>query len=450
MNSMKHLFVNSTERLSSLLKRIKQETSKKITLVIPKGAVILKSLDNLKKIKKKAKILRKTIKFISNDQRMAKKRKTKKIAKKRFSRQHYLSSLTAKSFIVFALAVLILTNATLYLILPRANIVIEPKTEPLIMDLEIIADQYIQAPDLQTNKVPGELKSFEDQIIRRFPAASKRYLEAKAHGIITVYNNSKAQVWREETRFEDPNGLIFKTLKFEKIPYGTRDVEVEAENPGQEYNIAPSTFTIPAFRERKDPQYGLITGKSEKSMTGGIKQEITFVSRQDIIQAKETLKQELREKLQEKFASEIFQEKVLIDESSVSPGTEAKAFNVNLKMSFNSLIFDEQDLLNLVRENFLARITGNKGLYGEPKITYGQPELVLEQGQMIVPLHIEQQAVWKIESDKLKDQLAGKNPEEAKYLLERQAGINLVKVNLWPFWVKKIPSSESKIKIKID
>lgn len=455
---MKHIFINTDETLGRVLGRLKKETEKEVVFIIPKQAVILKNLDNLQKLKKKAKILKKQIKFISNDPRMKKKKKPSQIkpqtepkkTQKKSAKHSRLSSLTSKAFIVFVFCVLLLTSASLYLILPRANIVISPQKEPLIVDLNIIIDQYIKTNDLQTNKIPGELKTFEEQAVKRFEATGKRTISAKAHGFITVYNNSKSQVWREETRFEDPNGLIFQTLKFEKIPFGAREIEVEAEKPGEEYNIPPSTFTLPVFKERKDPQYGLIYGKSEKPMTGGIKQEITFITEQDILQAKESLKQELREKLKTQINFDIFEEKILVQESSLPANTQAQAFNVNLKIAFSTLIFQKQDLVDLIKQNLLLRISEDKELAGEPEISFSQAEFNLPEGQLFLPINIKQEVVWKIEPDKFKKQLAGKNKQEVEYLLARQAGINLTQVKLWPFWVKKVPDSENRIRIKIE
>lgn len=460
---MKHIFINTNEKLSRVLSRLKKETEQEVAFVIPKEAIILKNLNNLKKLKKKAKILKKKIKFISNDPRMRKKKikqiqtkakiKTRPPATrplKKRAEQSRLSSLTNKAFIVFVFFVLILTFASLYLILPRADIVISPQKEPMIVNLSIIVDQNIQTNDLQTNKIPGELKTAEEQIVKRFESTGKRAISAKAHGFITVYNNSKSQVWREETRFEDPNGLIFKTLKFEKIPYGTREVEVTAENPGEEYNIPASTFTLPALKERRDPQYSSIYGKSEKAMTNGIKQETAIVSQDDIARAEEILKQELREKLKSQISSDVFEEKILTKESSLPANAQAQAFNINLKMSFSTLTFREQDLLDLIKQNLLVRISEDKELVGQPEISYGKAEFYLSKGQMVMPVDVKQEVVWKIEPDKFKKQLAGKNKEEVEYLLKRQAGINLTKVNLWPFWVRKVPDSENRIKIKIE
>lgn len=445
---MKHLFIKIKESLTHVLTRIKRDASKKITLVIPREALILKNLDNLQEIKKKAKILKKKVKFISNDPRMAKKPKKiiKRQAKKHSVKNQRLSSVAAKSFIIFIFIVMLLTSATLYLILPKADIIIEPKKEPISVDLNIIIDQSAEQVNLQTNTIPGELKTLEDQVVKRFNATGKKYIESKARGVITVYNNSKPQVWREETRFETPEGLIFKSLKFEKIPLGTKDIEVQADESGPEYNIPASTFVIPAFREQKSSQYALITGKSENPMTGGAKQELLVVSQEDIDNAKQEVQQELREKLLANLSSEVYQEEILLEESSVLSGREASAFNINLKMAITTIDFAQQDLLDLIEQNLLARISANKELSNEPEISYGEVEIDFENGQMIVPVNVVQEVSWKIESDKIHDQLAGKNPEEVKYILERQAGVVVSEINLWPFWVKTIPD---KINIKI-
>lgn len=445
---MKHLFIKTKDNLARVLVRIKKDASKHITLVIPRESLILKNLDNLQKIKKRAKILKKKIQFISNDPKMAKKTKTKKIAPKRTKKnKQHLSSVATKTFVIFAFIVLILTSATLYLVLPKADIIIEPKKEPISMDLNIIIDQNTDQISLQTNTIPGELKTFEEQIVKRFNATGQKYTEAKARGIITVYNNSKDQVWREETRFESPEGLIFKSLKFEKIPLGTKDIEVQADQPGPEYNIMPTTFVIPAFREQKSSQYTLITGKSENPMTGGIKQEFLIVSQEGIDNAKQELKQELREKLLTNLSSEVYQEKILFEESSVLPGREASAFNINLKMAISTIDFNQNDLLSLIEQNLLARISGDKELINNPEISYGDVEIDFDIGRMTVPVYVSQEVAWKILPDKLEKQLSGQSPEQVKYLLERQSGITVTEINLWPFWVKKIPGN---INIKVE
>lgn len=444
---MQHVFVKTKENLRQILKRLKKLGDKKIILIIPRGALILKKSENLTKLKKKAKILGKSIKLISNDPRMKKKQaKTKTKTKKKIVQQKsHLPSLTSRFFIIFVILVFIVAGASLYFILPRANIIISPKTEPLIVDLKIIIDENVQVLDAQTNKIPGELEVFEEQIIRRFQATGEKKVEAKARGIINVYNEFGPQTIIP-SRFESACGKIFWSEKNQKLqaPYikngkltpGITPLEVVAENPGAEYNINPTTFTMPVFKEFKSSKYNLIYGKSEESMTGGMSQETKLVTQDDINQAIESLKQEMRSKLELEF----FEEKILIQESSVEPNTQTDAFNINLKIAFSVLSFNQDNLLSLIKENLLNQISNRKKLIREPSITYKKPLFRLDKGQMVLPVHVEQEVAWKIESDEFKKQLKNKTVDEVKYILERQAGISSVKVSFWPFWVKRVPS----------
>jgi len=67
-----------------------------------------------------------------------------------------------------------------------------------------------------------------------------------------------------------------------------------------------------------------------------------------------------------------------------------------------------------------------------------------------LPVYIEQEIAWQIKPEELKKQLAGKDKQQVEYLLLAQTGIFSSKVNFWPFWVKQVPKTESKIKIHIE
>ncbi len=100
---------------------------------------------------------------------------------------------------------------------------------------------------------------------------------SKASGTITVVNNYSASRVSlvATTRFETPNGLIFRVPVGVVIPGkkgstpGTVNVTVVADQTGTQYNVTPvSRFTIPGLKSNA-AMYANVYAKSSASMTGG-------------------------------------------------------------------------------------------------------------------------------------------------------------------------------------
>jgi len=101
--------------------------------------------------------------------------------------------------------------------------------------------------------------------------------EYKATGIITIYNtySSSPQTLVKTTRFVSEGGKLFRTTKTIVVPGadassgkivpGSTTVEVIASEPGNEYNIGPSTFSIPGFKGT--PKYLAFYGESFSAFT---------------------------------------------------------------------------------------------------------------------------------------------------------------------------------------
>lgn len=102
----------------------------------------------------------------------------------------------------------------------------------------------------------------------------------KATGKITIYNEYSTETQRMilRTRFESPDGRIYRLaasvivpgkriVNQQEIP-GQIDAMVIAEEEGPQYNIGPTTFTIPGFKG--DPRYEYFLGVSTEAITTGL------------------------------------------------------------------------------------------------------------------------------------------------------------------------------------
>jgi len=108
---------------------------------------------------------------------------------------------------------------------------------------------------------------------------TEQKVDNNAQGKIVIYNNfsSEPQKLIATTRFETPEGLIFRIIEPVTVPgkqtkdgrvvSGSIEVTVKADKPGATYNIGLKDFTIPGLKG--SPKYTEIYARSKTEMSGG-------------------------------------------------------------------------------------------------------------------------------------------------------------------------------------
>lgn len=355
--------------------------------------------------------------------------------------------------------------------LSSAEIKITPKQEDFDFVFNIKGDTGINAVDSEQNAVPLELFQVERTISQDIQSTGREVRESKAHGTITVYNtySSSPQTLVETTRFVSDNGKLFRTKKTVTIPGATVEagkiipsslaVEVEAAEAGEAYNIGPSTFSIPGFKGT--PKYTVFYGKSNESMTGGLRGEVAVVSQNDIDEALNNLTSQVREEAQGELTRKIPQNLKLIDGSrevkitevqKPEAGQEGERFKLSVRAFARALSFDENDLNNLIKENIRKNFSSQEKelVLDSLNVIYTLNKFPdFEEGILDTNLKVQGKVFCKLDKDIIKQALAGKSEAALKEYLNANQAIEKAQISLWPFWLKKIPEDSNKIKIKI-
>jgi hypothetical protein len=107
----------------------------------------------------------------------------------------------------------------------------------------------------EENAIPFEIVRITRDDGRVVAASEETDVQKKASGRIVIYNNHNSSPQRlvKNTRFETPEGLIYRINESvtvpgakieggEKVP-GSVEAEVMADIPGQKYNIGLTDFT---------------------------------------------------------------------------------------------------------------------------------------------------------------------------------------------------------------
>ncbi len=375
---------------------------------------------------------------------------------------------------VFVLLLLLAVGAfvlTATFIFPKADVLINPTKEKVQLNLDVVFDAEIKAVDFEENLVPGQIFKITKTISKEFSATQEEDIKRKAKGVITIYNaySSESQTLVETTRFRSPDSKIFRITKTITVP-GAKiengiiipssiEANVIADGAGADYNIGPGKFNIPGF-EGTDKYKGFY-GESKKSMTGGLIKKGLVVGKDDVVAAEIALKDQLLKTAKEELKTQLGSDLKLIEESliadviesvpSPSLGEPADKFTLNLKALAQAFTYKESDLSDLIEEKIALKISDKRLTLPETqKLDFQYEKVDFPSSRASFNLIIEENISWKIDEERFKEILAGKDEIEAREAIKLFSEIESARVSLWPFWLKNIPRDFRKIRLTID
>ncbi|MDD5145910.1 MAG: hypothetical protein PHF44_03670 [Candidatus Pacebacteria bacterium] len=373
--------------------------------------------------------------------------------------------------IFFSTLILIIAFASFAnFFLNNVKIQIWPETETLDFTKEITVEANTKEIYVSSSTIPGEIFEEEKSVSREFPATGEVLVEKKAHGQIRVYNNYSvnSQPLVSETRFVSAEGKIFKTLERVVIPGGKMekgnlqpgfiDVEVEADEPGESYNIGPTAFSIPGFLG--GPKYTSFYAKSFQDMAGGFSGKVLQVSSKDLEYAKNTLIDSLIEEsknsLKEKISTDyILPENAVFFEtlesnSSAKEGSQSPNFTYKVKIKIKELVFKKTDLETFAKEFILSQISKDKKIEEKSlNINWNAESADIPSGRIILAFEFSAKIYFAIPEAELKEALQGKSLAEARAILGDLPNVKKVQVIPWPFWLNSLPNDADKIKVEL-
>lgn len=354
--------------------------------------------------------------------------------------------------------------------LPRAKIIVIPLSQEIEFSGSFLVKKDAKF-SLEEEIVPGEIIEKKKEETKKFFSSGKEMREEKARGFITIYSeDSYSHRFVPYTRFKSEDGKIFRSQDWVYIPPGSKEnpskvkIEVVADEPGEEYNIGPSKFTIPGLLGTG--LYEKIYAISEEPMKGGFIGEAKVVTKEDVERAKKELK-EMEESLKEKVKKEIqselspnlaflldktaFETKIEIDKK---PGDIGETFSGKIEVKGKILGFSEDYVKEIVAKEISEEI--KEGIEYETVasslvLNYEISRLDLKEGEMEVNFSGKIKIALKIEKEKLKNDILGMDRETFSNYIKKnwQDKIYDTTVILRPFFVKRIPKNPDQITIEI-
>lgn len=347
-----------------------------------------------------------------------------------------------------------------------ATLTITPQSQKSTVNLNLVAKPKALSGELGYTSL--NLVRDKEEVI---PADGEKLVETRSSGRIIIYNNysTSAQRLVKNTRFETPDGLIYKISDSVTVPGrhssagqsipGSIEALVYAETAGQEYNIGLTDFTIPGFKSIPE-RFESFYGRSKTPMTGGKIGKEKTVSDEKMLQARLRLESSLTEELiaeakkQTPATSVFFDTAYRIEFQPVISGTPIKGNNVALRERANLTAFfiDKDSLVRSVAKNTLD-VTDETSVdipnIGELKleIKNKNKHSATSVGPIEFNLKGETLLVWKFDELKLKEDLIGKKKAELPEIISKYPSIVKADVTLRPFWKRSFPSVPKKIKL---
>lgn len=362
-------------------------------------------------------------------------------------------------------------GAAIYFLVPKATVTVVP--HDISRNIEAKYDGRTIAPigDSDSSVVPVRKieKTYTVKVTANTTGKSSSGNQ-KARGTIVISNeySSDSQPLISTTRFETSEGKIFRlaesitvpgmTLQGGKREPGVIEAVVIADEAGDSYNIAPSTFTIPGFKGSS--KFDKFHAKSTKDFTGGGdgNEGISNITKEDIDKALQKLKESSKEEFIASVKQELLPEERIIEEAVEISDDDSPALpligsigtSFDVEEQFSGKVF-------VVSEKALEEKLSQKGQPEIQGVTFDVTGATLSF-ENVIPHYDENsleftvRATLLLESvimkDALREELLGQNEEGIKTVLEKHPEIKKIEVNFNPeFLFRTIPNSTSRVSI---
>ncbi len=347
---------------------------------------------------------------------------------------------------------------------PHATIKISAQTVAVNVDQALTLDPKVAASDTATMVIKPNVQQVKKSVATTFDATGKKDVGNKASGTINIRNCDSSGSFdiAAGSTFTASSGHRFVSNARATVPgyssatssacnsnpsthAGKVSVAVTAIDLGDEYNIAPTSFSVNVPVE--------LTATSSEAMAGGTHQMATVVSQEDVDKAKAQIadpgvndvKNDLKKQfvgdfliIEDSFASEV-------GNPTVEPavGQPAQQAKVTIETTYTYVGINREDIKTIAGGIVNIALQGrtDQQMYslGDNAATF-QSFRKLEAGTFTGRISGTAYIGPKIDTKALAEQITGKRFGEIQTIINQIPGVNKVEIDLSPFWVNTAPS----------
>jgi hypothetical protein len=289
-----------------------------------------------------------------------------------------------------------------------------------------------------------------------------------ARGTIRIFNDfsSSPQRLLPQTRFEAVDGSIFLSPNEEIIippkegdTPGERVIQVVAQEPGPSYNIGPTDFSLPGFRELGlDDRYARIYAISTQAFEGGVDMQRPALSPERREEVTQEITQTLSEQLQSSLLQHTTSEMLTVQNSGYIEyqdpvyefSEEQGVGTLTREGTIFALVVMKDELAAMLAESIYQEDTAGIRFRARqyPIVRYEGPLLDYEQLQDIqLTISGDTQFIWNPDIDDIKEYVTGLDRNEVRTVLDEFPHVGIISVKNIPHWKKNLPYDSEDITI---
>ncbi len=365
--------------------------------------------------------------------------------------------------------IILLVLVAAYFTLPKVLVKIRVKAESFQKNQDVQLSS--SKPTSQEEGIfSGNLIEFSGQKEEKFVATGKKNLGGKATGTLTLYNywDSSVQSLGKGTKFSSSSKTFLSkaavnvpgtSIRGGNIVPGTATVEIEAENPGEDYNVKAGRFTIIGLTASQQEK---IYGQASKDLTGGFTKDVTVISQEDYDRGKAKLTQELNDDLKQQLVAksqgmEVLDKAIVNDNlefnSSAKVDSEANDFILKITQRSRVIVFNRDSFDSFVINILEKQISEDQmiTLGPEDMISIEQVQPQYDKGILNMKLNVTAKVSSRVDTEKISHDLLGKNRRAAEDYLNSLPGIDGYDLKFTPsFWLKRIPTYSRALKLELE
>ncbi len=363
-----------------------------------------------------------------------------------------------------SVVVLLIVGAVLFFF-GSTTVTVTPKSRTaLLTSAALTAREGARAPE---GTLSYTLQTFDLEDSEVVEAKGTTHVESKASGSITVSNAYSASSVKlvKNTRFESPEGLIFRVLSDVVVPgkkgsvAGTVSVAVVADQAGEKYNIGPTAkFTLPGLKSTP-PMFAGVSGKSTAAMSGGFAGDKPGTAPGALEAAVALVRGRLESKAHEAAEGQakdddfVFPELMVITYQSLPTTNEAgTSVRIHEKAHAEIPVFQKEAFAQAVVK---AAFTDSESapVDMEPQEDFSVHALASgdqgEEGVLNLVASGQALIIWKVDTGALTAALEGKDSSTFQGIVNGFSSIQEAHARIAPFWKSSFPADASDIKVDV-
>ena len=356
--------------------------------------------------------------------------------------------------ILITALVVIAATAAILEFFSGAKIVITPA-----MASQTVESSFSAGP---AGDMPFTLLSAVKTATTTIPATGSKQASGTASGTITVYNSqAKPQTLVANTRFATASGLIFKITKSIAVPAGSTSkpgqvsATVVASASGPNYNIGPSSFTVPGLAGT--PEATAVYAHSTATMAGGSAGAVPVVDRATETAAVSTLQASLESQVNGLLAGQVPQGYTLLPGAAtttyreLAPATSAEPGKADIVLEADvvGIALPSIGLASAIASSTLQGGSATLGPGTSLAVTPTSPFPSTDTDSWSFELSGNAALISKVDPTQIATAVAGKTKQEAQVALQNYPEVAHAILILRPFWRQSFPQDPGSITVVV-